>query len=723
MNGTHSVTLGDGSLTSVSGSGLTIPFGATQFGGEQWTYIFDPQSTNAPQVIAGIPTRAVNLTAPNVAITKHATVNLTGGGDLSAYEWVPGPGGSSDALAPAAPAGVARTPANGIPGLYAILPSTRGQAAPQDAQSADASILAGETVYLSGGDGLAAGTYPLLPARYGLVPGAFLIQIEPSYRSTSPGSIGALADGTPVVAGFLSYGSTGLHQTPGYTGFALYPGSYGGTLAAYTDSLASTFFSAAASSAGAPRPNLPADAGSLSISVSNSLDATGQVLTAAAKGGLAAPIEISASDLFIGTASDAAPAGAVSISGAVLDSWQPGSLLLGGTITPSTVPATAASNSQATSPIAIDVLADTVTVGAGTTLTAGQIVLVANQSIDVQNGAILQSSTATSGTAPGALPSQQAVTLTGSSSNANPGFLAVSDLNWLIPLRVNGAVPAGAGTVSVETGATIASRGSLTIDSLGEATLNGTFSGSGAEWSLGSSSLGIGTAPAGANADSMSIDGRLLATLGAAGAVRLASTGAIDILSPVTLGVNPSGSPTLNSLTLKASTLNNFTGSGATAGSTATEFGAQTLTLEGAGASATNTPAAAGPAGAALSLVAGELNVGPNAVTADALDVGTNMLAVNGFAATHARVTGAVIGQGSEALNVGGDLTIAASGVTAATAANTAIDATGTLSVLSAGTGKLPQLLGGALSLSGHERHYRRTHRGPRWKRHLDGKQ
>jgi filamentous hemagglutinin len=700
LNGTHSVTLGDGSLTSVSGSGLTIPFGATQFGGEQWTYLFNPQSSAAAQVISGIPTRAVNLTAPNVAITKQATINLTGGGDLSAYEWVPGPGGSTDALAPAAPTGVTPTAANGIAGLYAILPSTRGQAAPQDAQSADASILAGETVYLSGGNGLVAGFYPLLPARYGLVPGAFLIQVEPSYQSTTPGSLGALANGTPVVAGFLSYGSTGLHQTPGYTGFALYPGSYGGTLAAYTESLASTFFSAAASSAGAPRPTLPADAGSLSISVTNSLDATGQVLTAAAKGGLAAPIEITASDLFIGTASDAAPAGAVSISGAVLDSWQPGSLLLGGTITPSTVPATAANNSQTTSPIAIDVLADTVTVGAGTTLTAGQIILVANQSIDVQSGAILQSTSAAAGTAPTALPSQQAVTLSGSGSNSNPGFLAVSDLNWLIPLRGNGALPAGAGTVSIETGATIASRGSLTIDSLGEAALNGTFNGRGAEWSLGSSSIGIGTAPAGGNADSMSINAGLLATLGTAGAVRLSSTGAIDILSPVTLGVSASGSPTLDSLTLKASTLNNLTGGGITAGPATIEFGAQTLTMEGVGASATNTPAV-GPAGAALSLVAGELDIGPNALMADALDVGPNMLTVNGFAATHATLTGAVIGQSSGTLNIGGDLTIAASGVTAATAANTAIDATGTLSVLAAGTGKVPQLLGGALTLSG----------------------
>jgi filamentous hemagglutinin len=679
LNATNAVTLGDGSLTSVSGGDLTIPFGATQFAGGQWTYLY---TGNVPQVITSVPARAVTLTAPNVAITKQATISLAGGGDLSAYEWVPGPGGSIDALAPSAPAGVTATSLNGMPGLYAILPSTRGQAAPQDPQDSDSTILSGETVYLSGGNGLAAGTYPLLPARYGLLPGAFLIQAEPSFQSVSPGSIGALANGTPVIAGFLSYGTTGLHQTPGYTGFAVYPGSYGNTLATYTDNLASSFFSAVASAAGAPRPTLPADAGLLSIAVTTSLDAAGQVLTAAATGGFAAPIQISAANLFVGSAGDAAPAGAVNISSAVLDSWQPGSLLLGGTMTSNTVPTATAGTSQSTTTSLVDVLADSVTIGAGT-LTAGQIILVANQSIEVQSGAALQSTSGASATALTTLPAQQTVTF--ASSNANPGFLAVSDLNWLIPSRPPGALPAGAGRLVIDAGASIASRGSLTIDSIGSATLNGTLTAPGAEWSLGSSSVAIGT---GATTDSMSINAGLLATLGAAGAVRLASAGPIDLLSPVTLGVNAGGTASLDSLTLAASSLNNLAGSGAL-----TQFGAKTLTLEGAGASAApvgaTAPAVAGPAGTALSFIAGELEVGPNA------------LSVNGFAATRASATGAVVGDGKGALFVGGDLTIAASGVTAATASNTTINATGALSVASAGPGTVPQFLGGAITLSG----------------------
>ncbi len=659
LSANNSLTLGDGSLTSVSGAGLTIPYGQTQFGGEQWLYgIF-----SGNQIISGVPARALNLTAPAITLTKQATIDLSGGGDLSAFEWVPGSGGTNDALSP----GV-------TPGLYAIVPSTIGQAAPQDPQSASGSTIAsGESVYLSGGAGLAAGTYPLLPARYALVPGAFLIRAEPAMRSTTPGSLGALADGTPVVAGFFSYGSTGLHQSPGYTGFAIYPGSYGNELAEYNVSLASSYFSAVANAAGAPRPTLPADAGSLSIAVTNSLDAAGQVRTAAASGGLAAPIEISAEDLVVGTPSGAVPADAVSIPGSVLAGWQPGSLLLGGT----------ASADGST----IDVLANTVTVGAGTTLTADQIVLVAAQSVDVQNGASLQSTSAANGTGPNVAPLMQSVTLSGSGAGS-AGLLAVSDLNWLIPVRASGTPAAGAGTVAIDAGASIGSRGSLTIDGPGGVTLNGSVSGSGAQWSLGSSSIAF--VPAGAQADALPIGPGLVAQLDAANSVRLASSGSIDVMTPISLGVDANGNPALQSLTLAASTLNNMSGAGGSAAATASQFGAQTLTLEGSGAAVS--PAVAGAAGSSLSLTAGVLDVGANALT------------VNGFASTHASVSGAVIGQGAGALNVGGDLSISSAGITASPAAQTAISATGALTVASSAAGSsgtLPLLLGGQLALSG----------------------
>jgi filamentous hemagglutinin family protein len=649
LNAHDTLTLGDGSFTSVSGNGLTIPYGQTQLGGQQWVY------GNQGPPVSAVPTRAVNLTAPAVTIAKQATIDLSGGGDLSAFEWVPGSGGTKDALA------------SGLtPGLYAILPSTLGQAAPQDPQDFGSSgILAGESVYLGGGSGLAAGIYPLLPARYALVPGAYLIQIEPGMQSTVAGSLGALSDGTPVVAGFLTYGQTGLHQSPGYTGFALYPGTYGGKLAEYGLSQASTYFSSAASLAGKPRPTLPSDAGLLAIAVSASLDVAGQVRTAAATGGLAAPIEISANDLVVGTASGPVAADAVSIQGSVLTSWHPGSIVLGGTT----------SGDGKT----INVLASSVTIGSGTTLTADEIVLVAGQSIDVQNGAVLQTNSAASAVAPATPPKEKSITLS-ATGGGGAGIVALSDLNWLIP---SGQVSGSAVTVAVDAGASIASRGSLSIDAPGGVSLNGALVGPGAEWSLGSSSIAF--VPAGTRADALSIGPGLLAQLGTAGAVRLASTGAIDLLTPVTLGVDANGSPTLASLTISAASLNNQAGAGAGT----TQFGAQKLTLEGANSNMS--AGSAGPAGTSLSLIAGELDIGPND------------LAVNGFAATRAVVSGAVVGKGSGALSVDGDLSIAAAGVTAASAAQSDINATGALTIAAgnANSTNSPLQLGGALTLSG----------------------
>jgi filamentous hemagglutinin len=673
LNANDTLTLGDGSLTSVSGGGLAIPYGETLFGGQQWIY----GALSGTQTIGGVPSRSVSLSAPSVTLTKNATIDLSGGGDLTAFEWVPGSGGTQDALAPGYATSVNAN-------LYAILPSTRGQAAPQDPQNSDPSIGAGTSVYLSGVAGLTAGYYPLLPARYALVPGALLIEAEPKYQSIGSGLLGALPDGTPIVAGYFSFGSTGLHETPGYTGFAVYPGSYGGQLAQYGISAASTFFSAVASAAGAPRPPLPADAGTLSIAVSGSLDVAGQVRTAAASGGLAAPIEITANDLVVGTPTGPVPADAVSIAGSVIEGWKPGSLLLGGTL-----------NADGKS---IDVLANSVTVGSGTTLTAGQIVLVAGQSIDVQNGATLQTTSASGGTAPATAPPMQSVTLTGP-GGATAGLLAVSDVNWVIPVRTGGATATGAATVTVESGATIGSRGSLTLDAAGGVTLNGATQGTGAEWSLGSSSIAF--VPAGVQADALSIGPSLLTQLAGASAVRLASTGSIDLMTPVTLGVGADGTPALGSLILAASSINNLTGDNATAGATQSQFAARTIVLQGSGAAAPST--VSGPAGSSVSFTAGTLDlglaVGPNVAPST-----SGPLSISGFASTNATVSGAVVGQGSGGLSTGGDLSITTAGVTAAAAANTTISAGGVLSIAPAAagsTGVLPQLLGGELSLSG----------------------
>ena len=113
LNASDDLTLAAGSTTSVSAAGSLLPFGHIRLG--EWVYDVDDVPIEVPDLDA----RNVDLAARDLAIAAAAIVDIKGGGDLYAYEWLPGTGGSRDALA----AGV-------TPGLYAILPSLRDGFAP-----------------------------------------------------------------------------------------------------------------------------------------------------------------------------------------------------------------------------------------------------------------------------------------------------------------------------------------------------------------------------------------------------------------------------------------------------------------------------------------------------------------------------------------------------------------------------------------------------------------
>jgi hypothetical protein len=667
-----SLTLANGSLVSVSGKGVDFPFGQTQDDGAQWIYTVPGGITT----ISGVPTKQVSLTAPNITVQSSATINLQGGGDLYAYEWVPGTGGTVDALAGTGT----------FSGLYAILPALRGQAAPYDPQNSGSSNAA-QTVYLTGGAGLVAGFYTLLPARYALQSGADLIEIEPNFTSAIGGKIGALADGTAVIAGYLSFGTTGLHTgSTDYEGFAVYPGSYGQELAAYNLSNASSYFSAVAALAGSGPVPEPADAGTLTFSVAqslnNSFNLEGSVLTAAATGGRGALVNISAPDLEITAGDSAAGAGNIAVSGSVLQSWNASSLTLGGI-------AAAPISSAATSSLAgsgtvetasVAVTASSVTVDAGVDLTANQILLVAQQSIDVKSGASLSSTSGHAGKALTTLPELEDITLTNAAGTSLPqaGLLAVSDLALPVVTRAGSVTGA---TITLAAGSTLNSGGALAVDAPGSITLAGTIKAKGASWSLGSDSVAF--VGAGTSADSLTVGSATAADLQQAGAARISSQGAIDLLVPVSLGATSvNAAPTLSSLTLLGTAINNQS-----AGNSI--FGGTTLTLEGANSSA----------GAAPTLGSGSLSF-----VADTLNLGPNVLSVSGFARTEAQVAGAVQSTGTGGLTSAGDLTINAAEINPGVGSQTTIATTGTL-VIGAptaprGGSTVSTQVGGALTLS-----------------------
>ena len=664
FNATDSLSLLDGSLTSVSADGATLLYGRTVLGQTQWVYTPGNSTIN----IAGVPARAVNLNAPNVTFAKKATIDVSGGGDLTAYEFVPGTGGSVDSLGQANAAAA---------GLYAVLPTMMGRYAPFDIQEfTDSNVGPGSSVYLSGGSGLAAGTYALLPARFALLPGAFLVQVAPGFKSLVPGTIGTLTDGTAVTAGYLTFGNTGLQYSSGYTGFVVRPGSYSQQLASYHLSTATDYFGSAAIAAG-KTVALPADAGSLLFAASHTLNAFGKVNSAAGKDGVAATIEISSGELTVTGSEDQVASSGVSISAPIVSSWNAGNLILGGRI-----------SADGTS---VSVTASKLTVATGAQLSAGQVIAVADQSIEVQSGATVASTSGVSGSAPSRLPKESQLTLKtadGSTIDAGAALLAVSDSRVPIAVRSEsggsaGPVSGGA-TITVNSGATLSTHGAVALDAPESIVVNGTINAPGASWSLASNSIGFVADGHPGNGDSTSTDSlqinsSLLSQMQTAGALRLGSADTINLQTAVSLGVDSSGAPTLGTLHLIGNSINNLSGGSSV-------LGGKTVTLEGLSTAALPAPTTGT---GSLSFAANTLNVGPG------------NLNINGNSETTVQAATAVVGQGTGALAVAGNLTLSAPVITAQSRAETTIGVPdGTLTVQQSGTAPAASTL--AASLGGH---------------------
>jgi filamentous hemagglutinin len=89
LKASSKLSLAENSLTSVSGAGQVIPFGVTQ-GGLDWLY---PLDTIRNLVFNTPPEKKLVLQAPEVILAKGSVVDLSGGGDLKSYEFLPGLGG------------------------------------------------------------------------------------------------------------------------------------------------------------------------------------------------------------------------------------------------------------------------------------------------------------------------------------------------------------------------------------------------------------------------------------------------------------------------------------------------------------------------------------------------------------------------------------------------------------------------------------------------------
>lgn len=370
---TQSVVLEAGSLTSVSLADTTVPYGATS-DGTNWYYNANLNPLAQP------PSKGLILAGSNVTRADGSTIDLRGGGDIQAMEWIAGKGGSRDSLT--------TTPSGQT--VYALLPSQINPIAAYDihfatARSADAgkTVTAGDTIPLAGtqitidgGNGIPAGTYTLYPAHYATLPGAMRVVVYSSDNTGKNIATGTkLPDGTVLMTGHYTQSTAPGKQSSGQTVFAVQTSSVWQQYSEYSFNGANTYYAQLAAKNNVTAPRLPMDAGRLSVSALQSIVLNGMALTQPGRDGSGntgrgSELDISAPKLAVlGHAeyvNNDIPSGYVGLDVAQLNGFE--SILIGGSRSDS--PA-----GTLITPTASNVVVDT----RGETFSAPEILLVAQQ--------------------------------------------------------------------------------------------------------------------------------------------------------------------------------------------------------------------------------------------------------------------------------------------------------------------------------------------------------
>ncbi|MFA7316486.1 MAG: filamentous hemagglutinin family protein [Sulfuricella sp.] len=467
-DGSGTVHLAPGSVTSVSAEGLIIPFGQTQLSGTSYQY-GGKALNDAP------PEKSVLLDGDKVDVDSGATINLTGGGDLHAYEFIAGTGGSTDVL----------NPATGT--AYAILPWLKS-AAPYDYQeyhapaidadgkpiSVSPNLKPGDSIYLAASNGLAAGYYTLLPARYALLDGAYLVKPVAGYRDMSASQSFKQADGTTIVPGYLTttaYDGSRINDSRA-SGFSVAPGDWARSRSEYSDTYASNFYAAN------PAFQAPSDAGRLSVSGISDIILQGTILASAASGGRGAEVDISSNNIVIGSGTHA---NAVTLDVETLNNLGAASLLIGGI------------RSRSSDGVTVVVGAGNVTVADTATpgdtasedrnsLHAPEVILAASDQVTVKAGATVAGSGEFSGT-------PKNISIAG-----NGALLRVSSGDQVSIARPGSDTALATGNLTVESGAYVKAAKSMLLDATNDSKVasGSTILGDSAALGVSSSLISIG---------------------------------------------------------------------------------------------------------------------------------------------------------------------------------------------------------------------------------------
>jgi filamentous hemagglutinin len=497
--GNQSLTLGAGSLTSVSGNGMIIPFGVTRSAGE----VFNPDGGATRNLVE----KVVFMKAPDTQTNEGAVIDASGGGELFAYEWIEGGvGGTRDILAD--------------PNTYALIPGMVGEYAGMDRNFTNESkgvVAFGQTIYITGVAGIPSGNYTLLPARYALVPGAFVVQR--SDANLLRGQTTALQDGSMLTTGYMADLNTGAKDA-NWSTFRVINGNVfrpaDGTVSQapsqYMLTNASTFFSNPLNTNGVDVKTTQ-DAGTLSLEAQK-LTLAATVVAKQITGADGLMVDISSGNIRVVSDVDSADNTSLQLKASQLNALNAESILLGGT------------RSQGSNGTNITTVASTVSVenDADHALNVVEFLASATDNINVTSDAVINTGAANA--------NAKTVNINTSGDGA---FLGLSSGSTLSYTRRDPTLNSATGTLNIAADAKLGAGNALVMDASRTVSFAGDITlADGAHVTLGSNRILIGSAPAAVSG--LHVDDQTLAQLDNVSNLTLNSYSTVDTYGSVDFG-------------------------------------------------------------------------------------------------------------------------------------------------------------------------------------------